>query len=62
MMYSADLVPLYYFTSPSLPAALRRRTSFAGLTGIASAAHAVAHGFEVVIYESEEEIGGVWAR
>ncbi|KAM0746939.1 FAD/NAD(P)-binding domain-containing protein [Meredithblackwellia eburnea MCA 4105] len=34
----------------------------AGLTGISSAAHAVAHGFEVVIYESEEDVGGIWSR
>lgn len=34
----------------------------AGLTGISSAAHAVDHGFDVVIYEAEESVGGVWAR
>lgn len=33
-----------------------------GLTGVSSAAHAVAHGFEVVIYESEDSIGGIWSR
>lgn len=27
-----------------------------------TAAHFVAHGFEVVIYEAEGEIGGVWSR
>ncbi|GAA5871132.1 hypothetical protein JCM16303_001701 [Sporobolomyces ruberrimus] len=34
----------------------------AGLTGISSAAHAVDHGFEVVIFEGEKSVGGVWAR
>lgn len=34
----------------------------AGLTGISSAAHAVAHGFDVVIFDAEEEVGGIWAR
>jgi hypothetical protein len=51
-------LPPIFLTCPYL-FSLRRGP---GLTGIASAAHAVAHGFEVVIYESEEDIGGVWAR
>ncbi|CEQ39049.1 SPOSA6832_00560 [Sporobolomyces salmonicolor] len=34
----------------------------AGLTGVSSAAHAVDHGFDVVIFEAEESVGGVWAR
>ncbi|ORY90638.1 hypothetical protein BCR35DRAFT_299182 [Leucosporidium creatinivorum] len=54
------------FTAPAPPKGSKPFGRIAviggGLTGIASAAHAVAHGFEVVIYESEEEIGGVWAR
>ncbi|KAI0703404.1 hypothetical protein BC835DRAFT_1410684 [Cytidiella melzeri] len=33
----------------------------AGLTGISSAAHAVAHGFDVVIYEKDDHVGGIWA-
>ncbi|VDB98181.1 unnamed protein product [Peniophora sp. CBMAI 1063] len=33
----------------------------AGLTGVSSAAHAIAHGFEVVIYESKDSVGGIWA-
>ncbi|GAA5951829.1 hypothetical protein JCM21900_004158 [Sporobolomyces salmonicolor] len=33
----------------------------AGLTGVSSAAHAVDHGFDVVIFEAEESVGGVWA-
>jgi len=32
------------------------------LTGISSAAHLVDHGFDVVIYEGESSVGGVWAR
>lgn len=54
------------FTAPPLPSNSqplgRVAVVGAGLTGIASAAHLVAHGFDVVIYESAEEIGGVWAR
>ena len=34
----------------------------AGLTGVSSAAHAVSHGFEVVIYEANDRPGGIWAR
>ncbi|GAA5880809.1 hypothetical protein JCM1840_003289 [Sporobolomyces johnsonii] len=34
----------------------------AGLTGVSSAANAVDHGFEVVIFEAEDSVGGVWAR
>lgn len=34
----------------------------AGITGIASAAAFVSHGFEVVIYDAESEIGGIWRR
>lgn len=29
----------------------------AGLTGVSSAAHAIAHGFDVVIYEQSDSIG-----
>ncbi|KAF9496926.1 FAD/NAD(P)-binding domain-containing protein [Pleurotus eryngii] len=36
----------------------------AGLTGVSSAAHCVAHNFEAVIYEenSRDELGGIWAH
>ncbi|KJA21925.1 hypothetical protein HYPSUDRAFT_186828 [Hypholoma sublateritium FD-334 SS-4] len=36
----------------------------AGVTGVSSAAHAIAHGFEVVIFEqtSESKLGGIWAN
>ncbi|GAA6012592.1 hypothetical protein JCM10207_009050 [Rhodosporidiobolus poonsookiae] len=34
----------------------------AGLTGVSSAAHAVDHGFEVVLFEAEESVGGIWAK
>jgi len=42
----------------------RRRIAIvgAGITGISSAAHFLAHGFEVVIFEQSETIGGIWAR
>jgi phytoene dehydrogenase-like protein len=29
----------------------------AGLTGVSSAAHAVGHGFDVVIYEKQDKVG-----
>ncbi|KAF9222244.1 FAD/NAD(P)-binding domain-containing protein [Gyrodon lividus] len=34
----------------------------AGLTGVSSAAHAISHGFEVVIFEADGCVGGVWAH
>ncbi|KAI0247010.1 FAD/NAD-P-binding domain-containing protein [Lactifluus subvellereus] len=34
----------------------------AGLTGISSAAHCVAHNFEVVIYDANDTVGGIWAN
>ncbi|EIN10544.1 FAD/NAD(P)-binding domain-containing protein [Punctularia strigosozonata HHB-11173 SS5] len=34
----------------------------AGLTGVSSAAHAIAHGFEVVIYDSNDRVGGIWSH
>jgi len=34
----------------------------AGITGISTAAHFLAHGFEVVIFEQAESIGGIWSR
>ncbi|EFP76491.2 hypothetical protein PGT21_008109 [Puccinia graminis f. sp. tritici] len=34
----------------------------AGITGISTAAHFLAHGFEVVIFEQSETIGGIWSR
>ncbi|KAI0051320.1 FAD/NAD-P-binding domain-containing protein [Auriscalpium vulgare] len=34
----------------------------AGLTGVSSAAHAIAHNFEVVIFEANKDVGGIWAN
>ncbi|KZT01935.1 FAD/NAD(P)-binding domain-containing protein [Laetiporus sulphureus 93-53] len=34
----------------------------AGLTGVSSAAHAVAHGFDVVLFEQDDAVGGIWAH
>ncbi|KAL0948345.1 hypothetical protein HGRIS_010931 [Hohenbuehelia grisea] len=36
----------------------------AGLTGVSSAAHAISHNFEVVIYEANprKKLGGIWAH
>ncbi|KAI5479695.1 dimethylaniline monooxygenase (N-oxide forming) [Pseudohyphozyma bogoriensis] len=33
-----------------------------GITGVSSAAHFVGHGFDVVIFESEKDCGGIWDR
>ncbi|CCL98883.1 uncharacterized protein FIBRA_00890 [Fibroporia radiculosa] len=33
-----------------------------GLTGVSSAAHAASHGFDVVLYEKDDRIGGIWAH
>ncbi|KAM5540103.1 hypothetical protein V8D89_006243 [Ganoderma adspersum] len=50
--------------SPELPQQVNGRIAVigAGLTGISSAAHAIAHGFDVVIYEQSDEVGGIWAH
>ncbi|CAA7269404.1 unnamed protein product [Cyclocybe aegerita] len=36
----------------------------AGITGVSSAAHAIGHGFEVVIFEAapKSKLGGIWAQ
>ncbi|TFY78192.1 hypothetical protein EWM64_g5819 [Hericium alpestre] len=34
----------------------------AGLTGISSAAHCIAHNFDVVIFEADDRPGGIWAH
>lgn len=34
----------------------------AGLTGISAAAHCVAHGSDVLIFESSNRVGGIWSR
>lgn len=33
-----------------------------GITGISSAAHLIGHGFEPVIFEETDMIGGIWSR
>jgi len=33
-----------------------------GLSGIAAAAHSVAHGWDVVIFEHKDHVGGIWAE
>ena len=34
----------------------------AGLTGVSAASHCVSHGSDVVIFESSEQVGGIWSR
>ena len=34
----------------------------AGLTGVSSAAHCISHGFDVVIYDKSDTVGGIWAH
>ncbi|PIL34408.1 hypothetical protein GSI_03183 [Ganoderma sinense ZZ0214-1] len=50
--------------SPELPQQVNGRIAIigAGLTGVSSAAHAIAHGFDVVIYEQTDQVGGIWAH
>ncbi|KIM26442.1 hypothetical protein M408DRAFT_330606 [Serendipita vermifera MAFF 305830] len=49
--------------SPELPNPYGRIAVIgAGLTGISSAAHAIAHGFDVVIYETNDSVGGIWSH
>ncbi|KZT31858.1 FAD/NAD(P)-binding domain-containing protein [Sistotremastrum suecicum HHB10207 ss-3] len=34
----------------------------AGLTGVSSAAHCMAHNFDVVLFEASDDVGGIWAN
>ncbi|KZT59182.1 FAD/NAD(P)-binding domain-containing protein [Calocera cornea HHB12733] len=34
----------------------------AGLTGVSSAAHAIGHNFEVVLFEKGDAVGGIWSH
>ncbi|KAF8323346.1 FAD/NAD(P)-binding domain-containing protein [Clavulina sp. PMI_390] len=34
----------------------------AGLTGISTAAHCISHGFDVVLYDENESVGGIWSH
>lgn len=34
----------------------------AGLTGVSTAAHAMAHNFEVVLFEKGDSVGGIWSH
>ncbi|GJE98462.1 FAD/NAD(P)-binding domain-containing protein [Phanerochaete sordida] len=61
----AQLPVIWAFKPPRPPKELknpRARIAVigAGLTGVSSAAHAIAHGFDVVIYEKSDKIGGIW--
>jgi heterodisulfide reductase subunit A-like polyferredoxin len=52
---------------PPAPNAHLRRPKIAiigaGLTGVSAAAHCVGHGFEVTLFEANDEkhVGGIWA-
>ncbi|KAI1789101.1 FAD/NAD(P)-binding domain-containing protein [Ganoderma leucocontextum] len=50
--------------SPEFPQQANGRIAVigAGLTGVSSAAHAIAHGFDVVMYEQTDQVGGIWAH
>ncbi|OSX62773.1 hypothetical protein POSPLADRAFT_1141735 [Postia placenta MAD-698-R-SB12] len=64
----SQLVIIWLFKPPPPPRhkkiAYRGRIAVigAGLTGVSTAAHAVAHGFDVVLYEQGDRIGGIWAH
>lgn len=53
--------------TPPEPGAQLRRPKIAiigaGLTGVASAAHCIGHGFDVVIFEAgpKSNLGGIWS-
>lgn len=34
----------------------------AGVAGLASAKQSLDHGYNVVVFEQEEELGGIWVR
>ncbi|KAK7682058.1 hypothetical protein QCA50_015022 [Cerrena zonata] len=53
--------PPKYSSQPSSPHG-RIAVIGAGLTGVSSAAHAIAHGFDVVIFEQDDRVGGIWAH
>ncbi|TFY53705.1 hypothetical protein EVJ58_g9304 [Rhodofomes roseus] len=61
-----ELVIIWLFKPPAPPENFKPRGRIAvigaGLTGVSSAAHAIAHGFDVVIYDQHESIGGIWAN
>ncbi|EPS96966.1 FAD/NAD-binding domain-containing protein [Fomitopsis schrenkii] len=61
-----ELVIIWLFKPPVPPEHFKPRGRIAvigaGLTGVSSAAHAIAHGFEVVIYEQSDSVGGIWAH
>ncbi|KAH9942799.1 FAD/NAD(P)-binding domain-containing protein [Amylocystis lapponica] len=50
--------------APAMPTTPRARIAVvgAGLTGVSSAAHAIAHGFDVVLFEQSDAVGGIWAH
>ncbi|GAA5831136.1 hypothetical protein JCM11251_005157 [Rhodosporidiobolus azoricus] len=52
----------YHPLAPGQKKAGRIAVIGAGLTGVASAAQAVDHGFEVVIFEAASDVGGIWAK
>lgn len=61
------LLSLLLSPTPPPPHAYLRRPRIAvvgaGLTGVASAAHCVGYGFDVMIFEAgpREQLGGIWS-
>ncbi|EKM51088.1 uncharacterized protein PHACADRAFT_212988 [Phanerochaete carnosa HHB-10118-sp] len=66
VFYEFIQLPIILIFKPPLPPKELKRPRGriavigAGLTGVSSAAHAISHGFDVVIYEKENKIGGIW--
>ncbi|KDR72803.1 hypothetical protein GALMADRAFT_252072 [Galerina marginata CBS 339.88] len=63
------IVTLFKAPPPKAPTALanphgRIAVIGAGITGVSSAAHAISHGFEVVIFEAgpSSSLGGIWSH
>ncbi|KZT65513.1 FAD/NAD(P)-binding domain-containing protein [Daedalea quercina L-15889] len=61
-----ELVIISLFKPPVPPRNFKSRARIAvvgaGLTGVSTAAHAIAHGFDVVIYDQNESVGGIWSH
>ncbi|KIP08184.1 hypothetical protein PHLGIDRAFT_127213 [Phlebiopsis gigantea 11061_1 CR5-6] len=66
LYFLAQLPIIWAFKPPRPPKELKNNRGRiaiigAGLTGVSSAAHAIAHGFDVAIYEKNDSVGGIWS-
>ncbi|SNX85503.1 related to monooxygenase [Melanopsichium pennsylvanicum] len=68
-IYQWIQILIAYVFAPKLPSQAIKQTPLghvavigAGITGISTASHLIGHGFEVTIFDSSKEIGGIWSR